>query len=182
MSKKKIILLFTVSYLLCLAGMAYAFSQSLGPEHTTPFVEDSSLWQALIAALAGAVLTGMCLFFFVRRIISQYDDKHKQHDEDILNMRNSINLIEDNFTKGLDESTDLIMASLDGLKDDLREIITDVAILKEDRRRCVNINDRVDSNTGGLKVLGVQFESLLASLERIERQIEKQGSSSSSKN
>jgi chaperonin cofactor prefoldin len=66
------------------------------------------------------------------------------------------------------------MESLNGLKDNLREIITDVAILKDDRKRCENLNDRVDSTSGNVKVLEVQFESLMGAMARLERQIEKQ--------
>jgi len=168
MHKAIVFLLIFFSAALSLTGVAYAYQSA------TPFMDDTSMWQALVAAIAGAVLTSMSLFFFIRRIISQYDSMHAQHEKDIDDMQKNINLIENNFKKDLGESTELIMDSLDGLKDGLREIITDVAILKDDRKRCVNINDRVDTTTGGLKVLEVQFESLMGALARLERQMEKQ--------
>jgi hypothetical protein len=159
------LLITLVSCSLSIGGVSQAYGYSM--------IDDYSIWQAVIAAIAGAVLTSTSLFFFIRRIISQYDKKHDQHDEDIMNMQKNIIQIENNFKKGLGESTELIMETLNGLKDNLREIITDVAILKDDRKRCISINDRIDNNTGGLKVLEVQFESLMGALSRLERQMER---------
>jgi hypothetical protein len=90
-----------------------------------------------------------------------------------MNMQKNIIQVENNFKKGLGESTELIMETLNGLKDDLREIITDVAILKDDRKKCGRVQERIDDHTGGLKVLEVQFESLMGALSRLERQMEK---------
>jgi hypothetical protein len=162
---------FLATFMACvlsITGVTYAYGEPY------LFAKDTSIIQALVAAIGGSVLTSSSLFFFVRRIISQYDAKHEQHDKDIAAMQKTVGIVESNFKNTLNESTDLIMSSLDGLKDNLREIITDVAILKDDRKRCENLNDRVDSTSGNLKVLEVQFESLMGVMARLERQLEKQ--------
>jgi chaperonin cofactor prefoldin len=153
---------------LSIAGVTYAYGDP------NILMGDTDIIQALVAAIGGSVLTSSSLFFFVRRIINQYDARHEQHEKDIAAMQKTVNHVEHNFKKTLDTSTDLIMESLNGLKDNLREIITDVAILKDDRKRCENLNDRVDSTSGNVKVLEVQFESLMGAMARLERQIEKQ--------
>jgi hypothetical protein len=162
-----------IGVLLCFEGYSSIYGQTT---YTTALIGNNTgnnLWQAIASLITGAVLTGSSFFFFIKRNISQYDDRHNQHEEEIANMQKKLYQIEDTLKKNLAESTELIMKGLHGLKDNLREIITDVAILKEDRRRCVNINDRLDNNTGGLKVLEVQFESLMSSLARLEKQIDK---------
>lgn len=158
--------------LLCFEG----FSSIYGQTNTTILPinnNNDTIWQAVASLITGAVLTSSSLFFFIKRIISQYDDRHTQHEEEIAAMNKKVKDIETTFKKTLDDSTELIIDSLNGLKDNLREIITDVALLKDDRKRCVNLNDRIDNTTGGLKVLQVQYENLMASLTRLEKQMDR---------
>jgi len=162
-----------IGVLLCFEGFSSIYGQTTYATAIVGNTMSNNIWQAVASLVTGAVLTGSSLFFFIKRNISQYDDRHNQHEEEIANMQKKLYQIEDTFKKNLAESTDTIMKGLSGLKDNLREIITDVAILKEDRRRCVNINEKLDNNTGGLKVLEVQFESLMSSLARLEKQIDK---------
>lgn len=136
--------------------------------------DSNDVLQAFIAAISGAILTSSSIFILIRRVIGQYDAKHDEHDKEILHLKNNIHAVENNFKKNFEDSTNLIVESINSLKDDIREIITDVAILKDDRRRCVSINDRIDSNAGDLKVLEVQVDSLMSALARLEKQLDKQ--------
>jgi len=174
-----------VSCLVCVASMGYSIStvpqtQSLTSTIASTLTLESYL-QPIIAMITGAVLSVSCLFFFLRRMILQYDKKHDKHDKDILIMQKDLRLLETNLVNKLHDkadsmnrdirenlqiSTDAIVESLKSLHRTLRDLLSDFAALKADHSKC-------DYKTGDINFLKSQITNLVDNVDKIEGQFSK---------
>jgi len=170
-------LILLAGYVSCCASMSYSLTPGTG-------FFDNNIWHSISAAITGAVLSSSSFLFFIRRLVGQYDNKHDKHEKDIIDMQQFIkNLdvglfnklheqtedIRQELKKTNEASTNLILNTINDVKDDLHSMITDVALLKEDRKRCFNITDKIDQNSNDITVVSVKHEALATSVGKLEK-------------
>jgi hypothetical protein len=188
--QKYMVLFFLISSYLCIDGMVYSLTPTeidLGKgfqkqEKQQDVVTNvKEVYQSLVAALTGAVLSSGCFLFFLKRMISQYDDRHDKHDKQILDLyieshdfeknmneklHNQCELIEKEMRNELTTVTQKIIASLDSLKDTIQELVTDLTTLQVEHNSC-------DYRAGDITLIQNKIEHISKALTKIEKAYER---------
>ena len=164
--------------ILCIGSMAYSL-----PTNTVigliPDVKDYT--QPLISVITGAVLTSGCFFFFLRRMIIQYDKRHEKHETQILDLYLDTHEFETSVGDRLHEQAEVlqkeirqelistiktIVDNFDSLRDTIQDLVSNFASLKAEHNQC-------DYRSGDINLINSQLENMLDSFNRIENQISK---------
>ena len=169
-------------YVSCCASMSYSGTTA------SSFFETNNLWHSISAAITGAVLSSSSFIFFIRRLVGQYDDRHSKSEKEITSLQEfqknlDITLfsklheqtedIRQDLQKLNETSTTLILSTINDVKDELHSMVTDVALLKDDRKRCYNITERIDQNSNDITVVAVKYDSLASNVNKLEKQVDR---------
>lgn len=175
-------LVLLAGYVSCCASMSYSGTTG------SSFFDSNNIWHSISAAITGAILSSSSFLFFIRRLVGQYDDKHTKTEKDITGIQQYLTNIDvtlfnkiheqtedirQELQKSNESSTSLILETVNDIKDDIHIIVTDVALLKDDRKRCYDINERIDLNTKELTVVSVKYESLMDNFNKLEKQVDR---------
>lgn len=173
-------------YIILLAGYVSCCASLSSSFPSVSFFDSNNLWHSISAAITGAVLSSSSFLFFIRRLVGQYDNKHIQHEKDILDMQQIIkNLdvslfnklheqtedIRQELQKSNEASTNIIVTSIKDIKKDLQSMVTDVALLNADRRRCLNISEKIEQNSNDITIVSVKHDALAASVGKLEKYV-----------
>ena len=162
--------------LLCVASMAYALGSTSFLANILPNPTGTSdfIYQSIIAALTGAVLTGGSFFFLLRRIVVQFDTRHEKNEKELNLLEDKMHSIESVLTTKLYEqsedlnreirnnltaTTNLIIANLDSLREVIYDLVADMSSLKGEHNKC-------DYNSGDVKVIQTQIANLTQKIDR----------------
>lgn len=184
--QKYVIPLVLFSIYLCTTSLVYSLTpieMELGKGFQAKQTNHSlfELYQPLIAALSGAVLTSGCFIFFLKRMVSQYDSRHDKHDKQILDLyveshdlEKEINdkmyvqgeLLQKEIRAELTSISQTILTTLDSLRGTIQVLVADIATLQAEHNSC-------DYRSGDINVMKKQVENMSATCKRLEKYIQK---------
>lgn len=163
------------NYILCLASVAYAIGiNNFSSGYAFPSNGHNFIYESLIAAITGGVLTSGAFFFFLRRMVNQYDMRHDRTEQVINSLQAQIYTFETIITDklhdksddlhhelstNLTEATKVIIDTLDSLRDTIQELVTDLTVLKTEHNKC-------DYKSGDINLLKNELENISNILDR----------------
>jgi len=139
------------------------------------------IYQSLVSALTGAVLSSGLFLFFLKRMVSQYDGRHDKHDKQILDLyieshdfekdmhqkiHTQCELIEKELRNELTTITQKIITSLDSLRDTIQDLVTDLTTLQVEHNSC-------DYRAGDIILVKNQMNHLESLLQKVEKMHER---------
>ena len=157
--------------MLCIGSMAYSLTSGVLASNnflsSTTTIENI-LYQPIIAALTGAVLTGGSFFFLLKRMVYQYDLRHDRTETEMKDLSDQIHNLESDLTvklyeqsenlsweihNNLTSTTNMIIANLDTFRETIQDLVVDSSSFKAVHSKC-------DYNSGDIKVLKSQIENM----------------------
>ena len=187
--KSRILVLFIllIGYVACLVSMVFMTSESFAVDSSSllPLLRapgSSSagfnlIYEPLVAAVSGGILTSGVFFFFLKRMLDQYDKRHEKNERNIEELCDNFNELElsvseklhqksNDLHESLTDSTRAIIDTLDSLRDTIQDLVEDLAVLKTEHSKC-------DYNSGDVKLLKNQIDNINNLCKRLEKQISK---------
>ena len=181
-----IIFLFGI-YLFCILGMSYmAYANYATSAISTPLtlsnnIKSNFVYEPLVAAVSGGVLTSGVFFFFLKRMLDNYDKRHESNERDLKVLGASLNDLEieisnklhittnelhSELNDNLTLATKAIIENLASLRDTIQELVSDLATLKAEHNQC-------DYDAGDIKLLKNQIENIHNLYNRLDKQLTK---------
>ena len=156
---------------ICVGSMAYSLTSGVLENNLLSNITvENILYQPLIAALTGAVLTGGSFFFLLKRMIYQYDLRHDRTEKEMKDLSDQIHNLESDLTdklyaqseslsweihNNLTSTTNMIIDNLDTFRETIQALVVDSSSFKAVHSKC-------DYSSGDIKVLKSQIENLIA--------------------
>ena len=138
-------------------------------------------YQPLLSAISGGLLTSTVFFFFLKRMLDQYDRKHERTEIEIKALQASFNVLEIELTDKVHEksdqihqdvnnvltlSTKAIIDNLESLRDTIQTLVQDQAVLRTEHSKC-------DYNSGDIKLVKSQLDNMNSLFKRVDKQLTK---------
>jgi len=171
--------------LLCLGVMGYSVpeiarntsSMSSPFSIISPPISKTSdfIYQSIIAALTGAVLTGGSFFFLLRRMVVQYDARHEKNELELKSLEDKLHSAEAELLSKLYEqyedlnrelrnnltsTTKLIIDNLNSLRETIHDLVYDVSAMKGEHSKC-------DYRAGDVKLLQSRLDNIIQKLDEL---------------
>ena len=167
---------------ICLGGLGYSipdYAASLSPLSplaaiAPPMSKTSDfIYQSIIAALTGAVLTGGSFFFLLRRMVVQYDTRHEKNESELKSLEDKLHETEAQLMaklyeqyedlnrelrNNLSSTTKLIIDNLNSLRETIHDLVYDVSAMKGEHSKC-------DYKAGDVKLLQSRLDNMIEKLD-----------------